>query len=278
MKHGLWLRNSDSTDVAQLVEYGVAAETAGWDGVFVSDSLPFSEYPDPWIVLAGIAARTEDIRLGTWIVPVPRRQPWQIANEVTALDQLSDGRMMLGAGLGNSDEYEAFGRPYNPRELGDRFDEALDVITGLWQGEPFTYDGDHFTLEDAEVNPTPVQQPRVPILLGCWWPNKKPFDRGARWDGIMPNWPTLTGSREGPRGEQATGSLEQEVRDMLEYYHGLTDDPGEIVMPTDPPGASTEYVELCRELEVSWLLTLDLDADPDDALQQIRDGPPEVHG
>lgn len=274
MKHGLWLTNGDSTGTSRLVEFAVAAEEAGWDGVFVSDSLPFSEYPDPWVLLAGMASRTEDIRLGTWVVPVPRRQPWQIANEVATLDQLSNGRMILGAGLGNDTEYEAFGRPYDPPELGDRFDEALDVITGLWEGEPFSYDGDHFTLEDADVQPTPVQEPRVPILLGCWWPNKKPFHRGARWDGIMPYWPSLTGDGTGPNGEAATGSLEEEVRDILEYYHGITDDPGEILLPNVSSGNASEYVDTCEELGATWLLTTDFDTSEDDTEERIRDGPP----
>jgi alkanesulfonate monooxygenase SsuD/methylene tetrahydromethanopterin reductase-like flavin-dependent oxidoreductase (luciferase family) len=271
MQHGLWLTNGD--DILELVERAVAAEDAGWDGVFVSDSLPHSVYPDPWVLLASIAARTEEIRLGTWVVPVPRRQPWQVAQEVATLDRLSDGRVILGAGLGNDDEYEAFGRPYEPRTLGDRFDEALDVIDGLWTGDPFSYDGDHFTLADAEVGPTPVQQPRVPILLGCWWPNKKPLHRGARWDGIMPFWPSLTGDGRGPNGEEATGSPE-EVRAILEYYHGITDDPGEILLPNVPSKDAPEYVDICRELGATWLLTTDIDASSDDADRRIREGPP----
>lgn len=274
MNHGLWLRSQNSLDTATLVEFGVAAEGAGWDGVFVSDSLPFSEYPDPWVLLAGIAARTETLRLGTWVVPVPRRQPWQVAKEVATLDRLSDGRVILGAGLGNDPDYEAFGRPYDPPTLGERLDEALDVITGLWGGEPFSYDGEHFTLEDAEVEPTPVQEPRVPVLAGCWWPNKKPFRRGARWDGIMPYFPSLTGEGTGPHGETASGSPEQEVRDALEYYRGITDDPGDVLLPTIPSEDPSEFAATCEELGATWLLTTDVDGEPDDVLRRIRDGPP----
>jgi alkanesulfonate monooxygenase SsuD/methylene tetrahydromethanopterin reductase-like flavin-dependent oxidoreductase (luciferase family) len=188
MEHGLWLRNTGNLDPAALVDRAVTAEAAGWDGVFVSDSLPFAEYPDPWVLLAGMAARTETIRLGTWVVPVPRRQPWQLAQEVATLDQLSDGRLLFGAGLGNDDDYTAYGRPYDLPALGDRYDEALDVIEGLWGDEPFSYDGEHFSMDAAELEPTPAQEPRVPVLIGCWWPNKKPLHRGARWDGIMPFW------------------------------------------------------------------------------------------
>lgn len=274
MRHGLWLRGGDSTDAGELVAAAETAEAAGWDGVFVSDSLPFSQFPDPWVLLATMAAHTETIRLGTWVVPLPRRQPWQVAKEVATLDRLSGGRLILGVGLGNDDEYDAFGRPYEPRRLGARYDEALDVIAGLWSGEPFTYDGDHFTLEDAEVEPTPVQQPRVPILAGAWWPNRKPFHRGARWDGIMPFWPSLTEDGTGPRGEAATGSPTEDARAALEYYHDVTDDPGDILVPAVPSGGQA-YRETCEELGATWLLTTDVVPGEDDANEHIRDGPPD---
>jgi alkanesulfonate monooxygenase SsuD/methylene tetrahydromethanopterin reductase-like flavin-dependent oxidoreductase (luciferase family) len=87
----------------------------GWDGVFLADHLIFPppstiggsveaderwDFPDPWITLAAIASRTERIRLGSWITPVARRQPWQLARDLATLDRLSRGRVILGAGLG----------------------------------------------------------------------------------------------------------------------------------------------------------------------------------
>ena len=274
MNHGLWLYDTGSLGPTQLVDLGVAAEEAGWDGVFVSDSLPFAEYPDPWVLLAGIAARTGEIRLGTWVVPVPRRQPWQLAQEVATLDRLSDGRVLMGVGLGNDPDYEAYGRPYDTRKLGARFDEALDVVTGLWSGEPFSYDGTHFELEDAEVQPTPVQQPRVPILAGAWWPNEKPFRRGARWDGIMPYFPSLTGEETGPHGEVPSGSPMEEVREAVAYYHDIADDPGDVLLPTIPSVDDDEYADVCEDLGATWVLTTDLDGEYEDARQTVREGPP----
>lgn len=128
MKNGVWIAASDEIGVDRMVELGVLAEESGWGGVFVSDSLPFAEHPDPWVVLAGIAAQTETVRLGTWVVPLPRRQPWQVAQEVATLDRLSGGRVILGAGIGNSDDYDDYGMPYEPRERGERLDEILPTI------------------------------------------------------------------------------------------------------------------------------------------------------
>jgi hypothetical protein len=270
MQHGLWLRDTGEFDATDLVDRAVAAEAAGWDGVFVSDSLPFADYPDPWILLAGIAARTETIRLGTWVVPVPRRQPWQLAQEVATLDRLSDGRVVFGAGLGNDDDYVAYGRPHDLPVLGARYDEALDVIDGLWGDAPFSYDGDHFSLDEAELEPTPVQEPRVPILAGCWWPNKKPLHRGARWDGIMPFWTSLVGDEGGPHGETPVGSPTEELRGCLEYYHDIADEPGEVLVPALDPAEHPEYRDAAEEYGATWLLST---LDPADA-SEIEAGPP----
>lgn len=272
MLHGVWLRCDEATDPADLIDQAIAAEEAGWDGVFVSDSFPFQEFPDPMVTLGGMATNTEELTLGTWVVPVPRRQPAQFAMEVATLDRLADGRLLVGCGLGNDPDYPAFGAPYDPPKLANRFDEALEVITGLWTDAPLTYSGDHFTLDEAEVHPTPVQEPRVPLLMGAWWPNKKPFHRGARWDGIMPFMASLTADEIGPHGEEPTGSPEEEVREMLSYYHEIADDPGDILIPMVPTDDQQSFLELCNDLGVTWLLTTDV-VGPD-ATTELREGPP----
>lgn len=274
MKHALWLTDGTITEPTQLIEAAVEAESAGWDGLFVSDSLPFAEFPDPWTLLAGIAARTDEIELGTWVVPFPRREPWQLATEIATLDRLAEGRLLVGAGLGNEEDYTAYGQAYEPSRLGDRFDETLEIVDRLWGGEPVSYDGEYFQLDDAEVGPTPVQEPRVPLLAGCWWPNKKPFHRGARWDGIMPWFASLTEAQSGPRGETPTGNPEEEVRDMLEYYTDIADAPGDIVLPTIPVDDEAAFRETCDSFGVTWLLSTDLGEDPGAVNQTIREGPP----
>lgn len=278
-------------DADALVECAVAAEEAGWDGIFLADHLIFpppgelgaaeretednADFLDPWITMAGIATSTDAIRLGSWITPVPRRQPWQLARDLATLDHLSDGRVILGTGLGRGTEYTTFGREYDQRDLGRRYDEALAVIDGLWRGESFSYDGEHFTVDEAVVLPRPVQRPRIPVVVGGVWPNKKPIRRGVRWDGIIPHW----------RGDgivPADGDVDaaETVREMLEYYHDHADDPGEIVLPLDPPGAQEEYLDICADLGVTWLYSRDLMApefaeDPTLAIDRIREGPPD---
>lgn len=292
--YGLVVPNvSDLAAPELLVEYAVAAEEAGWDGVFLFDHLiwPFTADPDayepavdPWITLAGIATRTERLTLGTWITPVPRRQPWQLARNLATLDHLSDGRVLLGAGLGTPPDFTTFGRAYDQRALGEAFDEALDVIAGVWCGEPFSYDGTHYTVDDAVMPPAPVQQPRIPIVIGGWWPFKPAFHRGARWDGIAPNWPSMIDASPDTNHEELPDHIQEaiarqrtndeEVRTMLDYYHEIAEDAGEIILPTYQ--APADFGEVCRELGATWLLSDRLN--PTDThtetLETIRAGPP----
>ncbi len=266
MRYGVWLRNGQGLGVKETVEYALAAEAGGWDGVFVSDSI-WDGFSDPWTVLAAIAARTTRIRLGTWITPVPQQLPWRLAHTLASLDQLSDGRMILGAGLGTSWDHEMFGGTYDARAMGRRYDEALDIITALWRGDTVTHEGEFFTVRDGKLPVLPVQQPRIPIVTAGWWPAKPPFRRGARWDGIMPCWPALLGEEEGPEGQPPSGRpIVEEIREMLTYYRSLTDSPGEIMVPDVPEDG---YREACEELGVTWLFRSRFDH-PEDLLA----GPP----
>ena len=292
LKHAIILPNWEvGGDTRLMVEYGVAAEEASWDGLLLADHLAFPpwgsvtpgpsprpddfdflDFVDPWISLAGIAARTEHITLGSWVTPVPRRQPCQFARDLATLDRLSQGRVLLGAGLGRRSEYEPFGDEWNPRALGRRYDEALEIIDGLWRGERVTYQGEFHTVDDVAVLPTPVQRPRIPIIIGGLWPYRKPFQRGARWDGIMPHFPG-----DGVLPAEGDDTPEEIVREMLAYYHSLTDDPGEIMLLANPPGSTPDYPHICEELGVTWLCTRTVDAAGQWRLdlEQIQQGPPE---
>jgi hypothetical protein len=264
IKHGAWLRNGYSLTVKEVVEFAVEAEKAKWDGVFVSDELSGSS--DPWTVLAAIAVKTTRVRIGTWITPAPNHLPWRLAQILASLDQLSDGRVILGVGLGTPHEYEAFTGSYDPKALARKYDESLEIMTQLWQGEPVSFSGEFFTLREAQIAITPVQKPRIPILLGGWWPNKKPFRRAARWDGIMPYWPALMSQGTGPQGEEKTGSVEDELRELIAYYRQFTDEPGEILLPDRP---DESYRDLCKSLGVTWMLGMETQT-----LDDIRQGPP----
>lgn len=254
MKYGLWLLNGQSGDLATLGRRARLAEEAGWDGVFVSDSI-WDGWSDPWVTLGAVAEATERVTIGTWVVPVPLHDPWRLAHAVANLDQLSNGRMMLGTGLGVPDEYRTFGLDPDPRTLGRRYDEALEVIAALWSGAVVDHEGEFFTLRGARLPQLPVQQPRVPVVPAGWWPNKAPFRRAARWDGVMPFWPALLGGEEGPAG-QAPSQADpmDELREMMGFYHEQAERPGEVVLPW--LRSIDGYVDRCEELGATWVLLL----------------------
>jgi len=179
---------------AGLIELGVAAEEAGFDGFFLWDHIVFSNRDDgppiidPWLVLAVVAARTSRIRLGTMITPVPRRRPWQLARQTASLDRLSGGRLILGVGIGSPayGDFGIFHEPSGDRARADMLDEGLAVLDGLWSGERFSYAGQHFTVDPVRFTPVPVQRPRVPVWVGGVLPATRPIARAARWDGVVP--------------------------------------------------------------------------------------------
>jgi luciferase-like monooxygenase len=131
-----------------FAEVARRAEEAGWDALLVGDSVAGEkdlrwEIADPWILLTAAALATRRIRLGTAVTPVARRRPSKLAREVTTLDRLTGGRMILGAGLGDpvAGEYGSFGDTTDTRVLAERLDEGLHALDLLWSGEPVTYRG-----------------------------------------------------------------------------------------------------------------------------------------
>lgn len=179
------------SDPRTLVALAVEAEKHGWDGVFLWDHLiadPGVPFIDPWIGLAAIASATGRIRLGPMVTPLPRRRPWKVARETVSLDHLSRGRLIFGAGIGGDGwrEYSAFGEDPDAKRHGEMLDEGLEILGGLWSGETFSFSGQHYTVTDARFLPRPIQQPRIPVWVAGMWPNRKPFRRAARWDGVFP--------------------------------------------------------------------------------------------
>jgi alkanesulfonate monooxygenase SsuD/methylene tetrahydromethanopterin reductase-like flavin-dependent oxidoreductase (luciferase family) len=178
-------------DPAELVGSAVAAEQAGWDGVFFWDHLLYGQPAWPvansTVVAAAAAARTSRVRLGVLINPVARRRPALLAAETATLDVLSGGRMVFGAGLGSfSDEWTRLGEDGDATARAARLDEGLAVIDALWTGEEVQHRGEYLTVDGVRMPLRPVQRPRVPVWIGGTWPARRPFRRAARWDGVMP--------------------------------------------------------------------------------------------
>lgn len=197
MRFGLHLPNFGATGDAEiLAELAAEAEAAGWDGFFLWDHVlgdPSWREPmvDPWIALAAIAVATRRIRIGPLVTAVARRRPWHLARETVSLDRLSGGRLILGVGLGFPAEadFAHFGEDAAPRRRARRLDEGLEILNGLWSGEPFSLSGEEYQIRETVFQPTPVQRPRPPIWVAAHWPNRAPLRRAARWDGVFPEHP-----------------------------------------------------------------------------------------
>jgi alkanesulfonate monooxygenase SsuD/methylene tetrahydromethanopterin reductase-like flavin-dependent oxidoreductase (luciferase family) len=204
MKYCLNLPNAGPFgDARALAELAALAEDVGWDGVFLEDYILYQgrqDIPtyDPWVALAAVAMRTERIRLGTMVTPLARRRPWKVAREAVTVDHLSGGRLILAVGLGDSSDgsFTQFGEEANARTRAGMLDEALEIVVGLWSGEPFRYDGRYYQVGEIVGLPKPVQSPRIPIWVGGAYPNRGPLHRAARWDGACLYKATTVGSAE----------------------------------------------------------------------------------
>jgi alkanesulfonate monooxygenase SsuD/methylene tetrahydromethanopterin reductase-like flavin-dependent oxidoreductase (luciferase family) len=177
-KRGIYVAPFDElVEPGLLAELARLAETHGWDGFFVWDHIryqaPVRAVADPWVALSAIACATERLRIGPMVTPLSRRRVQKLARETVTLDHLSGGRLTLGVGLGStrSGELAPFGEVEDPRERAKLLDDRLARLSEFW---------------DGELEPRPVQQPRIPVWVASRWPNRRPLRRAARWDGLFP--------------------------------------------------------------------------------------------
>ena len=271
------------SDPNALVELARDAETAGWDAVFVWDSIVFdSDWKppviDPWITLGAIASHTERVKIGTMVAQLARRRPWKVAREVVTLDHLSGGRMILGVGLGFSGEAEfaRFGEDGDARVRADKLDEALAIVNGLCSGEPFSYEGKYYDLEETTFTPRPVQE-RIPIWVAGYWPNKRPFRRAAVWDGAAPAEMDIR-----PDGFSILPSSPETIKGVKAYIgqHRTSTAPYDIIVSRalpDEPAKAAEIVRTYEEAGVTWLLRdmLPWEVSLNEAYEIVRGGPPD---
>ncbi|GAA3436926.1 LLM class flavin-dependent oxidoreductase [Kutzneria kofuensis] len=272
----------DFADARTVARVAVAAEQAGWDGLFVWDHVVHDKdrrrgvpFGDPWMLLTAAALATSRIRLGTLVTPVARRRPEQLARQVATLDSVSGGRVIFGAGLGGpiEDEFGSFGEPTDPAVLAERLDEGLDLLRRYWSGEPVTHAGRHFQVRDVTLLPATVQRPRPPVWIGGFWPARRPVRRAARWDGVVPLFDTARHGEIPPVDQ---------VRDLVAYVrrHRSDDSPFDIVLggATDPATARDVLAPLAEAGATWWdERQLQTSADIDrlePVLRRIDAGPP----
>lgn len=248
----------DFADPRTVAKLAVAAEQAGWDGLFVWDHVLHRKHAgrpfgDPWMLLTAAALATTRIRLGTLVTPVARRRPQQLARQVATLDVLSGGRVTFGAGLGGpvEDEYASFGDTTDPKVLAGRLDEALDLLRRYWSGEPVNHDGRHYQARDVTLLPPTVQQPGPPVWVAGFWPNRPPMRRAARWDGAVPLFTDAKHGHVPPIGQ---------VRDLVAYLEKQRGDrsgtPFEIVLggasPGDDAAKARDLIGPLADAGVTW--------------------------
>jgi F420-dependent oxidoreductase-like protein len=151
-----------------------ACEASGVEGLFRSDHyLSVQGHRergslDAWTTLAGLAARTSRIRLGTMVSPATFRHPSMLAKSVVTVDHISGGRAELGLGAGwNEDEHRAYGFEFSTTaQRMEVLAEQLAIVHGSWTQDPFDYQGHHYTIEGLNALPKPVQKPHPNLIVG----------------------------------------------------------------------------------------------------------------
>jgi alkanesulfonate monooxygenase SsuD/methylene tetrahydromethanopterin reductase-like flavin-dependent oxidoreductase (luciferase family) len=180
----------------------------------------------------------------------------------------------LGVGLGfpPDADFELFGEVVDDKIRAERLDEGLAILAGLWSGRPFEFHGAHYDVGSIRFKPTPLQQPRIPIWVGGYWPHKAPFRRAGRWDGAFPL--KLGGGLKG-----------QDLRHIMDYIRqnrpaDESEAPFDLVTsgttPGDDPRKAHKKVQPLIENGLTWWLESiylhrnDLEA----MLTRVRQGPP----
>jgi alkanesulfonate monooxygenase SsuD/methylene tetrahydromethanopterin reductase-like flavin-dependent oxidoreductase (luciferase family) len=273
VRYGFIIPGGDPLTVADLAG---EAEAAGWDGVFYWDGIHLGdtmEVYDPWVVMAAMAMKTGRVRLGAVLTPPARRRPWKLARETMTLDHLSGGRLVLPVGLGALDDggFAKVGEPTDRKVRAQLLDESLEILTGLWSGEPFSYHGEHYQLEEMTFLPPPVQSPRIPIWVVGAWPSEKSMRRALRYDGLL----AYT-----TRGEVTP----DDIRAMREYVeenrgtNGTFDIVWEGVTPGGDPARAASIVRPFAEAGITWWMESMWSPpnEPGDLRARIREGPPSI--
>ncbi|NLF64804.1 MAG: LLM class flavin-dependent oxidoreductase, partial [Chloroflexi bacterium] len=253
------------------------AENAGWDGFFVWEA-PWST--DAWVSLAAAAMVTERIRLGTMLTALSRMRPWKLASETATLDDLSGGRVVLSVGLGAPDTgFAEFGEVTDRRVRAELLDEGLDILTGLWQGQPFRYEGKHYQIEPVSFYATPpplVQKPRIPIWVVGAWPRPRSMLRAMRYDGLLPAVMDKEQVRMGAATPAEIAAIKTYVDERREQS-GPFDIVVDGTTPGDNPDAWRELVLPYAEAGATWWIESPWNApDEESVLKRVRQGPPRV--
>ena len=285
MKFGVSISNLGIySDFDGLIALAQDAEEAGWDGIFPWDHILHkpranSLVIDPWIALAAIAVNTKNMMLGPMITPLARRRPWKVARESVSLDHLSKGRLILGVGLGSvvNQDFERFGEESEGKLRGEKLDEALEILQGLWKGKPFGFSGKHYKIEEGTVFlPKPYgDRGKIPIWVGGgkWSWRKKPFRRAARFEGTFPEFTDRHGD--------AVAKYFEKVAEYIRHYRGSLEGFDFVTLGKAPRRKAMikEYFEPILESgRITWWVerVYSWKGDLEQIRRNIREGPPDI--
>ena len=226
----------DPNPTESVIEAGLLAESVGLDGFLIGDHPGY--HIEPWLHLAYIAARSRYVTLGSVVNNVFHRHPAMLARMTADLDRISNGRLLLGLGIGwNEPEFAQLGIPF--RSVPERqrgLEEALEILIGMFAPEPVTLAGEHWRVTNAHITSPPVQLPHPPILLAG--AGAKTLRQVVRWADIA----NFGGSKN-------TGNVKDD--DQLREKLGLID------RLLAEAGRSPET--LLRSHFTSWLMVADSD-------------------
>lgn len=162
--------SDEPTDMKLIHKYSKRAEELGAQSLWVQEGI-VGDAPilEPLSLLSNVAAVTERVRLGTSVMVAPMRNPIQLAKILGSMDHISNGRVIVGLGLGGTDNFRTFGISAEKRVR--RFVEIMDVMKALWTEPEAWYKGRFWQLEGTSMEPKPVQKPHPPIVLGARQPD-----------------------------------------------------------------------------------------------------------
>jgi F420-dependent oxidoreductase-like protein len=173
MKLGIMIEGQEDLTLERWTRIGSAVEDLGFESLWRSDHFMSlmggtRDAPETWATLVQTALETRRIRFGPLVSPMTFRHPSLLMRMAATVDQLSDGRLVLGVGAGwNEREHQAYGLPFPPvRQRMEMLEEGIEVILRLQGDAPATFTGKHYQLDGADMRPKPYQRPRIPLLIG----------------------------------------------------------------------------------------------------------------
>jgi len=208
---------SGRPQTAPLLAMAERAEAAGFDSVWIGDSITARPRHEPLTLMAAVAARTRRVRLGTGVLLPALRNPVVLAHVVGTLDRIAGGRVILGVGIAADTpairrEFAAAGVPWD-RRVG-RFLETLEICRALWSRDHVSFAGKHFTLDDVTVEPKPPRAGGPPIWIGGSGPTA--LREAARFDAWFPTGPSVEFFAEHfPRVQSAARAAGRSLDDVL---------------------------------------------------------------